>query len=219
MCPGIYEMMKNSKSNFLRRRQRVNKHSREACAAGVLPLSITPEGTRVVLLGYGSCSQGGVYRNFWSDFGGKLDPEETAKEAALREFHEETAYFFKKEITKLDQLLKLHGNEKYVSFAAEVSYAPIELIKENAARVRFEGTLYERNHVEMEDYRWVSLSTLLSHSANLHQEGLYPPFIEYHLSQKSVQDSLRMLLTKNIIDLKTETFESKLFGKGLVSSY
>ncbi len=216
---GIIEMMKNSKSNFLRRRQRVNKHFREACAAGVLPVSINPEGDRVVLLGYGSCSQGGVYRNFWSDFGGKLDPEETAKEAALREFHEETAYFFKTEITHHDQLLKLHGNEKYVSFAAEVPYSCINLIKKNANKVRSEGTLYERNHVEMEDYRWAPLNILLSHPIVLHQEGLYPPFIEHHLSQKSVQNSLRMLLTKRIKDLKTETFESKLFGKGLLSSY
>lgn len=216
---GIIEMIKNSKSNFLRRRQRVNKHFREACAAGVLPISFTPKGERVVLLGYGSCSQGGVYRNFWSDFGGKLDPEETAKEAALREFHEETAYFFKKDITHQDQLLKLHGNEKYVSFAAEVPYSCINLIKENANQVRAEGTLYERNHVEMEDYRWVTMDALLSHPTILHQEGLYPPFIEYHLSQKSVQDSIRMLLTKHIKDLKAETFESKLFSKGFLSSY
>jgi 8-oxo-dGTP pyrophosphatase MutT (NUDIX family) len=212
-------MIKNSKSNFLRRRQRVNKHSREACAAGVLPLSTNPEGKRIALIGYGSCSQGGIYRNFWSDFGGKLDPEETAKEAALREFHEETAYYFKKEITQVDQLLKLHGNEKYVSFAAEVSYTPIELIKENAAKIRAEGTLYERNHIEMDDYRWIPLDVLLSHASVLHQEELYPPFIEYHLSQKSVQDLLRMLLTKCTTDLKAETFESKLFGKGFLSTY
>lgn len=216
---GIIEMMKNSKSNFLRRRQRVNKHFREACAAGVLPVSISPEGERVVLLGYGSCSQGGAYRNFWSDFGGKLDPDETAKEAALREFHEETAYFFKTEVTHQDQLLKLHGNEKYVSFAAEVPYCCIDLIKKNAIKVRNEGTLYERNHVEMEDYRWAPLSVFLSHPTVLHKEGLYPPFIEYHLSQKSVQDSIRMLLTKGIKDLKPETFESKLFGKTFLSLY
>lgn len=212
-------MIKNSKSNFLRRRKRVNKHLREACAAGVLPISRAPKGNRVVLLGYGSCSQGGVYRNFWSDFGGKLDPEETAREAALREFHEETAYFFKKEIVRTDQLFKLHGNEKYVSFVAEVPYAPIELIKINSTKIRLEGSLYERNHVEMEDYRWIDLDALLVHTTHLHQEGLYPPFVEYHLSQKSVQDSLRMLLTKSIDDLNSETFESKLFDRSVFSYY
>ncbi len=217
--PRKLEMIKNSKSNFLRRRQRVNKHLREACAAGVLPLSCTPEGIRVVLLGYGSCSQGGVYRNFWSDFGGKLDPEETAREAALREFHEETAYFFRRNVTHTDQLLKLHGNEKYVSFVAEVPYSSIELIRKNSGKVKMEGSLYERNHVEMDDYRWVPLGTLLSETAELYEEGLYPPFIEYHLSQKSVQNSLRMLLTKSIDDLKSATFEAKLFDRGIFSNY
>jgi 8-oxo-dGTP pyrophosphatase MutT (NUDIX family) len=212
-------MMKNSKSNFLRRRQRVNKHFREACAAGVLPVSVTPEGNRVVLLGYGACSQGGVYRHFWSDFGGKLDPAETAREAALREFHEETAFFFIKDISHHDQLLKLHGNEKYVSFVTEVPYSPIENIKAQATKIRFEGSFYERNHVEMDDYRWVELELLLSETSVLVSEGLYPPFIEYHLSQKTVQDFIRMLLTKGVHDLKAQTFEAKLFGTGLLSSY
>lgn len=212
-------MMKNSKSNFLRRRQRVNKHFREACAAGVLPLSYTPEGVRVVLLGYGACSQGGSYRHFWSDFGGKLDPEETAREAALREFHEETAYFFQKDIIRHEQLLKLHGNEKYVSFAAEVPYSDAALIKRQALKVRAEGTLYERNHVEMEDYRWIPLEFLFSDPSILLGEGLYPPFIDYHLTQKTVQDFIRMLLTKRIEEIKSQTFESKLFGTTLLSSY
>lgn len=212
-------MIKNSKSNFLRRRQRVNKHLREACAAGVLPLSIDTKGNRVVLLGYGACSQAGTYKHFWSDFGGKLDPEETSRQAALREFHEETAYFFQMHLIHHDQLLKLHGNEKYVSFAAEVPYADASLIKEQANKVRVDGTLYERNHVEMEDYRWVALKTLLSKPSTLLEEGLYPPFIDYHLSQKSVQGFLRMLLTKSITDIKEQTFESRLFGTEFLSSY
>ncbi len=211
--------MKNSKSNFLRRRQRVNKHFREACAAGVLPISTTPSGVRVALLGFGSCSHCGSYKHFWSDFGGKLDPEETAREAALREFHEETAYFFKKEIIHTDQLLRLHGNEKYVSFAAEVPYAPAEFIKEQAARVRVEGTLYERNHVEMDDYRWIELASLLNTPDAMLQNNLYPPFVEYHLSQKSVQDSITMLLTKSVKQLKADTFESRLFNNLMFSSH
>jgi len=219
MWLGISIMMKNSKSNFLRRRQRVNKHFREACAAGVLPVSYNPEGVRVVLLGYGACSQGGGYRHFWSDFGGKLDPEETAREAALREFHEETAYFFQKDILHHDQLLKLHGNEKYVSFATEVPYSESKLIKAQANKVRAEGTLYERNHVEMDDYRWVNLDFLLSPSLILSNEGLYPPFVDYHLSQKSVQDFIRMLLKKRVDEIKSQTFESKLFGADFLSSY
>lgn len=211
--------IKNSKSNFLRRRQRVNKHFREACAAGILPISTDPSGNRIALLGYGACSQGGSYKHFWSDFGGKLDPEETAIQAALREFHEETAYFFRKDVFRLDQLLKLHGNEKYVSFATEVPYAPAEAIKEQSNKVRLEGTLYERNHVEMEDYRWINLETLLSAPEVLHKNKLYPPFIDYHLVQNSVQDFLRMLLTRSADEIKIHAFKLKLTNTQLVSSY
>jgi 8-oxo-dGTP pyrophosphatase MutT (NUDIX family) len=212
-------MIKNSKSNFLRRRQRVNKCFREACAAGVLPISTTPEGQRVVLLGFGACSQGGAYRHFWSDFGGKLDQEESARQAALREFHEETAYFFRKDITHMEQLLRLHGNEKYVSFVTEVPYASADSIKHTAARVRIEGSLYERNHVEMDDYRWIALDALLASPDYLYKEGLYPPFIEYHLMQPTVRTFIKVLLTKCVHDIKAQTFESKLFGHDLLSSY
>jgi 8-oxo-dGTP pyrophosphatase MutT (NUDIX family) len=210
-------MTKSSKSNFLRRRQRVNKHYREACAAGVLPLSISPSGERVVLLGFGACSQGGVFRHFWSDFGGKLDPEETAKAAALREFHEETAYFFSNKVTSESHLLKLSGNDKYVSFVAEVPYVDEQEVRQQSLKVRVEGTLYERNHVEMENYKWMPLEFLLSQADVLHEAGLYPPFIEYHLSQKSVQTILRVLLTKKVQDLKVSTFESLLFKESLFS--
>lgn len=204
-------MTKSSKSNFLRRRQRVNKHYREACAAGVLPLSINPEGERVVLLGYGACSQGGVYRHFWSDFGGKLDPEETAKAAALREFHEETAYVYSEHVPEESALFRLSGNEKYVSFVTEVPYICDKEIMQQSLKVRAEGTFYERNHVEMEGYKWEPLSLLLSPLQDLHRAKLYTPFVDYHLSQSSVQSILRVLLKKKVSDLKESTIAFDLF--------
>lgn len=210
-------MTKSSKSNFLRRRQRVNKHYREACAAGVLPLSVTPQGDRVALLGLGACSQGGIYRHFWSDFGGKLDPEETAKAAALREFHEETAYTFLEAVPSEESLLRLSGNEKYVSFVVEVPYIEDRKIMQQSLKVRAEGTFYERNHVEMEEYKWVCLKTLLKSSEELRQERLYPPFVDYHLSQSSVQNILRVLTKKDVDDLKNMAFGAELFKESAFS--
>ncbi len=199
--------MKSSKSNFLRRRQRSNKHAREACAAGVLPLSRTPDGERVALLGYGACSQAGSYRHFWSDFGGKLDPEETAHAAALREFHEETAYFFQSSVVSTQQLLQLHGNEKYVSFAVEVPYSEIDLIQKNAVQVKTEGSFYERNHVEMDDYRWVPLDLLLKDTSGLLSVDIYPPFVEYHLSKPSVKRFLELLIRESVKSIKGRTLD------------
>lgn len=202
--------MKNSRSNFLRRRQRVNKHSREACAAGVLPLSWDDSGKRVALLGYGACSQAGSYRHFWSDFGGKLDPEESSINAAMREFHEETAYFFQPHVQQSRQLLRLHGNEKYVSFVTEVPHADAEFIRKNAEHVKAEGNFYERNHVEMDDYRWVPLSLLLQHPKELLSAGLYPPFVEYHLAQPSVKRFLELLLKESVETVKNKTLDYDL---------
>lgn len=207
--------MKSSRSNFLRRRQRVNKHAREACAAGVLPLSWTSTGERVALLGYGACSQGGTYRHFWSDFGGKLDPEESSISAAMREFHEETAYFFQIHVQATQQLLRLHGNEKYVSYVTEVPYADAELIQRNADHVKSEGNFYERNHVEMDDYRWVPLSLFLKDSKDLVKSGIYPPFVDYHLAQPNVKRLLELLLQDSVEDIKNKTADYSLIHSGM----
>lgn len=57
-------------------------------AAGIMPVSVTPEGVPVVLLGRDAISKGGA----WSDFcGGSERIDAGPHDTALREFWEETA--------------------------------------------------------------------------------------------------------------------------------
>lgn len=205
-------MGKISKSNFLRRRQRVNRHVRNATtAAGVLPVATSDTKERVVLLGSSQTYQGGRFQYFWSDFGGRLDGDESVKEAALREFHEETAYFFKGAVKSSAELVKMHSTEKYASYVAEIPYVGIDKIKEHAEKVRQTGTMYERNHIEMDDYKWLPLKELLAPAGELLLKRIFPPFVDFHLQEKSVQDFLESLMYSRISQIREQLIARRQF--------
>lgn len=145
-----------------------------ALNAGVIPLSIDPKTKKIVaLLGFEQRwgSKGGYYT--YTDFGGKIDPGETKKEAAVREGNEETAFAFKRHITEdtVVELVTRTDNTLYAFYAAPVPYTPLETIRKKAAEERKKPG----NHVEKSDYIWVELSELLdraySSSKRLDFEG------------------------------------------------
>lgn len=207
-------MGKISKSNFLRRRQRVNRQVRNTTtAAGVLPIATSDSQERVILLGSSQSYQGGKFQHFWSDFGGRLDGDESVKEAAFREFHEETANFFKGSIKSPSDLVKMHSTEKYASFVAEVPYVSIDKIKENAEKLRQNGTMYERNHIEMDDYKWLPLKELLAPAGEVLLKRIFPPFVEFHLQEKNVQDFLTSLTYLRLSQIRDQMAERRKFGQ------
>jgi ADP-ribose pyrophosphatase YjhB (NUDIX family) len=136
-----------------------------ALNAGVLPLSIDPQTKKVmVLLGFEQRFGGKGSYYTYTDFGGKIDPGETKKEAAVREGNEETAFAFKRHITEdtVVELVTRIDSTNYAFYAAPVPYTPIETIRKKATEERKKPG----NHVEKSDYIWVELSELLDRAYN-----------------------------------------------------
>lgn len=152
-----------------------------ALNAGVLPLSIHPEtGEVMALLGLENRwwdRSGYVY----TDFGGKIDPGETKKEAAVREGNEETAFVFKDYInhSSVVELVTRIDSSNYAFYVVPVPYLPKESIQRQANIERRKPG----NHVEKSDYVWVKLSDLVariydnSQHLNCEGKGRHRPFL------------------------------------------
>ncbi len=208
-------MERRSTTNFLRSRQRYAVRKTTVQAGGVLPVSFDYDGNRVVLLGKGLCNFMGEYKDYWGDFGGRINVDETAVEGAFREFHEETAYFFSDEIHDIRQLFQLSGSDKYVAFLAEVPYAPIPDIVSQVRYIEESGTQYQKNHIEKTEYKWFALSDLLMRGNKDHFSetslGVYPLFVLQHLILPRTQSILDTLQTCSVSEIaKKYSFQSVL---------
>jgi hypothetical protein len=208
-------MERRSTTNYLRARQRYTPRKTSVQAGGVLPVSYDYDGNRVVLLGKGLCNFMGEYKEYWSDFGGRINSDESAIDGSFREFHEETAYFFTDEIHDTRQLLQLSGSDKYVAFLAEVSYSPVHEIMSQVRYIEEKGTPYQKNHIEKTEYRWILLSDLLMMGNKDHfsekECGIFPLFVLQHLMLPKTQSMLESLLTASVSELsKKHSFQNIL---------
>ena len=97
------------------------------------PVATSDTKERVVLLGSSQTYQGGRFNIFWSDFGGRLDGDESVKEAALREFMKKLPISLKGTVKSSAELVKMHSI-LYASYVAEIPYVGIDKIKEHAEK-------------------------------------------------------------------------------------
>lgn len=119
--------------------------------AGVLPFSFGPtSGQLYFLLGQEQFKQDWEGSTTWADFGGGREGNETPKEAAAREFYQESMGFWGSQETilaRLDDLKRVEVNNGYM-YLMEIPYFPNEdqdattSLAAVYARVRTSGRAY-----------------------------------------------------------------------------
>ncbi len=162
-----------------------------ANGAGVIAYTKIQGKTYVLLADHPDSNRG------WATFGGRLDGQ-TAKEAALREFHEETRCVYRETtiILEEDRSVKTAG---FVAYVAEVKFVPAYLFTGIEDRQGCTGGQYQ----ERGPWAWVPASTLRESLArgnlNAEIEKKYLPSGHQGELWPVAAESLKMALDEGLI--------------------
>ena len=140
----------------------------EIYSAGILPYTIW-KGNIYFLLGRD-------YDNKWSDFGGRVEPNDKAEyeTTAAREFFEETLgsvydYDYTKKILKKcsNIISKTSSGHPYYMYILKISYTDNIKLKFNSTKNFISNTVtsIDKKYIEKNDIRWISKDTI-EHSIN-----------------------------------------------------
>ncbi len=162
-----------------------------ADGAGVIAHTKIQGKTYVLLADHPDSNRG------WATFGGRLDGQ-TAKEAALREFHEETRCVYKETtiILEEDRSVKIAD---FVAYVAEVKFVPAYLFAGIDDRQGCTGRQYQ----ERGPWAWVPASSLRKSlsmgNLNAEIEKQYLPSGHHGELWPVAAESLQMALEEGLI--------------------
>ena len=162
-----------------------------AGGAGVIAYTKIQGKTYVLLADHTDSNRG------WAAFGGRLD-RQTSREAALREFHEETRCVYRETtiILEEDRSVKTVG---FVAYVAEVKFVPAYLFAGIEDRQGCTGRQYQ----ERGPWAWVPASSLRESLArgnlNADIEKQYLPSEHHGELWPVAAESLKMALDEGLI--------------------
>lgn len=154
-------------------------------AAGIIAYTIESQQTQLLLANH----TGLGYLRGYAAFGGARESHETAEQAALREFHEETRCAFIHDNIQLNAKASIQRG-RYIGYIIEIPYvSAAELLSRQQASGCRGGTYAERGPLQ-----WYKLSMPQERTHKLDKLMLNPPWHIWQASQEVIEAAIKLHL-------------------------